>query len=255
MTENNKNKQNLQELVETKDFVEHVSLDCVIFGFHKDKLKVLLLKYHDLDLWCVPGGFIFNDENLNDAAARTLHERTHLSDVYLEQFYTFGDVRRTQNTVHHKLLENKKIDVDESHWIHQRYISVGYFALVDYTLTYTFPDSFNEVCRWFDISELPELAFDHKEMIEKGLLYLRKNIDYQIMGSNLLPDKFTMKELQHLYEAILGESLRRNNFQRKILSMNILERLEKHFTGSANKAPYLYRFLDNSEIKKSDFDK
>ena len=241
MTENTKNKQNLQELIETKDFVEHISVDCVIFGFHKDTLKVLLLKYHDLDLWSIPGGFIF-------------YERTHLSEVFLEQFYTFGDITRTENNVHQKLLENKNIDVDKNHWIYQRFISVGYCALIDYTLTYTFPDSFNEVCQWFDVNELPNMAFDHKEMIEKGLLYLRKNIDYQVMGSNLLPDKFTMKELQNLYESILGEPLRRNNFQRKILGMNILERLEKHYSGSANKAPFLYRFLENSEIKQSDFD-
>lgn len=248
MTENQKTKKDLQELIETKDFLEHISVDCVIFGFHKDTLKVLLLKYHDLDLWAVPGGFIFNDENLNDAAARTLYERTHLGDVYLEQFYTFGDIKRTENNTHQKLLENKKIEVASNHWIYQRFISVGYCALVDYTLTHTFPDSFNEVCQWFDVKELPNLAFDHKEMIEKGLLYLRKNIDYQVMGRNLLPDKFTMKELQNLYEAILGESLRRNNFQRKVLSLNILERLEKHYTGSANKAPYLYRFIDNNKL-------
>lgn len=253
MMENKKIKQDLKDLIDTKDFVEHVSVDCVIFGFHKNTLKVLLLKYHDLNLWSVPGGFIYNDENLDDAAARTLYERTHLSGVFLEQFYTFGDVKRTENNVHQKLLENKNIHVHENHWIYQRFISVGYCALVDYTLTHTFPDSFNEVCQWFDVTELPNMAFDHREMIEKGLLYLRKNIDYKVMGNNLLPEKFTMKELQHLYEAILGESLRRNNFQRKVLSLNILERLEKHYTGSANKAPYLYKFLTNSEIKNNDF--
>ena len=111
MTENKKIKTNLKELIDTKDFVDHVSVDCVIFGFHKDSLKVLLLKYHDLDLWSVPGGFIINDPNVNDAAARTLYERTHLSDVFLEQFYTFGDIKRTENNVHQKLLENKNIEV------------------------------------------------------------------------------------------------------------------------------------------------
>lgn len=118
MAKNNKIKQNLKELIDTKDFVEHVSVDCVIFGFHKDTLKVLLLKYHDLDLWAVPGGFIFNDENLNDAAARTLYERTHLSDVFLEQFYTFGVSKRTENNTHQKLLENRNIEVEKNHWIY-----------------------------------------------------------------------------------------------------------------------------------------
>jgi ADP-ribose pyrophosphatase YjhB (NUDIX family) len=99
MAKNNKIKQNLKELIDTKDFVEHVSVDCVIFGFHKDTLKVLLLKYHDLDLWAVPGGFIFNDENLNDAAARTLYERTHLSDVFWSSFTLLGTAKE-QRIIH-----------------------------------------------------------------------------------------------------------------------------------------------------------
>lgn len=240
-----KNKLSLKELIDTKDFVEHLSVDCVIFGFSKNTLKVLLLKYHELNLWSVPGGFVFRDESLDDAANRILFERTHLENLFLQQFYTFGDISRTdENNPHRQLLKNKNIQVSKDHWIYQRFISTGYFALIDFTISHTFPDTFNETCAWFSVDDLPQMAFDHKNVIKKGLDFLRKNLDYSIVGSNLLPEKFTMKQLQTLYETILDDKFRRNNFQRKILSLNMLQRLEKLYTGSANKAPYLYKFLN-----------
>lgn len=242
--DDSKNKQNLQELIDTKDFVRHISVDCVIFGFHHDILKVLLLKYHDLDLWSLPGGFVFNDEDLREAACRVLYERTHLSDIFLEQFHTFGRKNRTENNVHQILLKNKNIDVPPDHWIFQRFITVGYCSLIDFSLVDTFPDAFNETCAWFEVNKLPKMAFDHERIINSGLEHIRKNIDTQIVASNLLPEKFTMKELQTVYETVLDEKFRRNNFQRKILALNTLERLEKFFDGSANKAPYLYKFVD-----------
>ncbi|MCC2589848.1 NUDIX hydrolase [Chryseobacterium sp. MFBS3-17] len=240
-----KNHQSFEELLQTRHFVPHISVDCLIFGFHNHKLKVLLVKYPELKLWSVPGGFVFEDENLDDAAHRTLYERTALVDLFLEQFHTFGRINRTDlNNPHRILLQNRNISVDEDHWIHQRFITVGYYALIDYSLAHTFPDSLNESCEWFDVDALPDMAFDHAEIVESALSYLRKNLDYKIVGSNLLPEKFTMKELQTLYEAILNEKFLRNNFQRKILSLNMLQRLEKYYDGSANKAPYLYRFLE-----------
>ena len=242
--DDSKNKQNLQELIDTKDFVEHISVDCVIFGFHDGIMKVLLLKYHDLDLWSLPGGFVFNDEDLREAAARVLYERTHLDDIFLDQFHTFGRIDRTENNVHQILLKNKGIKVPKNHWIFQRFITVGYCSLIDFSIVDTFPDAFNETCAWFEVNNLPKMAFDHDRIIEKGLEHIRKNIDTQIVASNLLPEKFTMKDLQTVYETVLGEKFRRNNFQRKILALNSLERLEKFFDGSANKAPYLYKFVD-----------
>lgn len=240
--DDSKNKQNLQQLIDTKDFVEHISVDCTIFGFHKGILKILLLKYHDLDLWSLPGGFVFNDEDLREAASRVLYERTHLSNIFLDQFHTFGRIDRTENNVHQILLKNKNIEVPKDHWIFQRFITVGYCSLIDFTLVDTFPDAFNETCAWFEVDKLPNMAFDHVRVINKGLHHIRKNIDTQVVASNLLPKKFTMKDLQTVYETVLDEKFRRNNFQRKILALDILERLEKFFDGSANKAPYLYRF-------------
>ena len=239
-----KNKQNLQQLIDTKEFVEHLSVDCAIFGFSNGILKVLLLKYHDLDLWSLPGGFVFNDEDLREAASRVLYERTHLADIFLEQFHTFGRKDRTENNVHQLLLKNKNIEVPKDHWIFQRFITVGYCSLIDFSLVDTFPDAFNETCAWFEVDKLPNMAFDHERIISIGLNHIRKNIDTQIVASNLLPEKFTMKELQTVYETVLNEKFRRNNFQRTILALNSLERLEKFFDGSANKAPYLYKFVD-----------
>lgn len=226
-------------------------MDCAIFGFHEDKLKVLLLKYHDLDLWSIPGGFIFNDEDLREAAERVLYERTHLSGLFLSQFHTFGRRNRTENNVHQILLKNKGIEVPENHWIYNRFITVGYCSLIDYTLSETFPDAFNESIEWFDVDKLPEMAFDHERIIREGLQHIRKNLDTQLVAYNLLPEKFTMNDLQKLYETVLGEKFRRNNFQRKMLSLGTLERLEKFFDGSPNKAPYLYKFKE-SEINFSD---
>ena len=242
--DDSKNKQNLQELLDTRDFVPHISVDCVIFGFHKGIMKVLLLKYHDLDLCSLPGGFVFNDEDLHDAAVRVLYERTHLTNIFLKQFQAFGDRNRTENNAHRVLLASKHIEVPKDHWTFQRFITVGYCCLIDFSLVGSFPNTIIEECKWFEVNDLPKMAFDHEEIIKQGLEFIRRNIDTQIVASSLLPEKFTMKELQTVYEIVLGEKFRRNNFQRKILALNSLERLEKLFDGSANKAPYLYKFAD-----------
>ena len=97
--DDSKNKMTLQELIDTKNFINQLSVDCAIFGFHDNSLKILLLKYHELNLWAIPGGFIFDDEHLDDAAHRILYERTHLEDVYLQQFYAFGGIDRTEKTI------------------------------------------------------------------------------------------------------------------------------------------------------------
>lgn len=235
-------KRNLQELLETRDFVEHISVDCAIFAFHHKKLRILLLKYPELDRWSLPGGFVFEDEDLDSAAERVLFERTDRENLFLQQFYTFGGINRTDNNVHQILLKNKGIEVPKSHWIFQRFVTVGYCSLVDFTVSHQFPDSFNEECRWFEVEKLPQMAFDHAMIISKGIDFLRTGVDTLTVAKHLLPEKFTMNELQQLHEVILQTSFRRNNFQRKILSMSILQRLEKLFDGSANKAPYLYRF-------------
>lgn len=225
-----------------KEFLPGMAIDTVIFGFHQAQLKVLALQYKNTELFALPGGFIRKKENLNDAAHRILKERTGLKNIYLEQFYTFGDFSRSRSSALKKIMQGNSLPPQKNHFLLRRFVSVGYYALVDYTLALPKPDVLSESCNWYNLSTLPSLMLDHRKMIEKALETLREDLDRKLIGFNLLPDTFTMAELQSLYETILGEPQRRTSFQRKILKLNILERVAKKRTGGAHKAPYLYRF-------------
>jgi 8-oxo-dGTP diphosphatase len=220
-------------------FLTHVSVDCVIFGFHEDQLKVLLLKWKE-GPWCLPGGFVKHEESLDDSAVRTLNERTGLKDIYLQQFYTFGDPAREKG---------KKIAPIKS-WMTKRFISVGYYALVEFSKVNPQPDILSTECRWWDIEKVPALIYDHKQIMSKALETIRLDLNDHPVGYNLLSEKFTMPELQRLYETILGEFLDRRNFQKRMLGLEILERLNERKLGGAHKAPFLYRF-DKRKYQKA----
>ena len=144
-------------------------------------------------------------------------------------------------------MKGKGLHPVEGHWLLRRFISVGYYALVDFTKAVPHPDSLSDRCDWYDLRSLPALMLDHRAMVEKALQTLRLNLDHKLIGFNLLPGSFTMGDLQSLYETILGEKLNRTSFQRKMLGLDMLERLEKKRTGGAHKAPYLYRFRQTLE--------
>lgn len=222
--------------------ISQLSIDCVIFGFHENQLKVLLLKWKNLNHWSLPGGFIFQNESIDEAAYRILENRTGIKNIYLEQFNVFGDTQRRFGDTHRLLMQSEGFEYDPNHWICQRFVSVGYYALVDFSKVKPQPDELSDVCDWFDIDEIPHLSFDHPHIFKKALESLQQTLDTKLVGFNLLPETFTMGELQSLYETILGQKLSRTNFQRKILSLEILERIEKKYSGGAHKAPYLYRF-------------
>ncbi|GAB3329095.1 NUDIX domain-containing protein [Larkinella ripae] len=240
MEYNSELKKLVQEIYKT--YLLHISMDVVIFGFHEGQLKVLLLRWKGTDEWLLPGGRIRHDENLNDAAYRSLQGRTGLTTVFLEQFYTFGDVERYKFFDKRETLSRLNILLELDEQSFQRDVSVGYYALVDYAEVVPTPDVFTEECRWWDLSQVPILLFDHNDMIALALKTLRRQLSYQPVGINLLPEKFTMPDLQRLYETILGRPLDRRNFQKRILSYGILERLSETKKGVAHKAPYLYRF-------------
>lgn len=229
-----------------ENYLAHIAYDCVIFGFSGGRLKILLLEYHNTAWLALPGGFVKQDENLDDAVYRGLQERTGLDTIYLEQFHTFGNVDRHQPAVMKTILASSQFSLTEYALLLDRFISVGYYALINYKTVKPQPDALSDSIDWYFVDELPELIFKHEEIVQKALESLRLNLDRKLVGMNLLPPKFTMKELQKVYEAILGKSLRRTTFQRKILSLGILERHEKRFNGKAHKAPYLYSFVGKS---------
>jgi 8-oxo-dGTP diphosphatase len=228
--------------VEEKDFMRHIAYDSVIFGFSGEQLKILIMQYHNTGLFALPGGFVNRNENLNDAVRRGLHERTGLDNIYLEQFYTFGDVARYKPEIMQTILDSNGRYSDELSWMLDRFISVAYYALINYEEVVPTPDALSDSCGWYALDELPNLMLDHAEIVAKALQTLRDNLERKLVGINLLPPLFTMNELQKVYEAILGEKLHRGTFQRKILGLGILQRHEKQFSGKAHKAPFLYSF-------------
>ena len=223
------------------EFLKHIAYDSVVFGFSGEKLKILVMKYKNTDYYALPGGFVGLEEDLNAAVRRGLKERTGLDNIFLEQFYTFGNVSRSKPEFMRAIMESNG-GINESSWMLDRFISIAYYALINYNDVELRPDAISESCDWYDLDNLPELIFDHKEILEKALATLRSNLETKLMGVNLLSTMFTMKDLQKVYEAILGEKLHRGAFQRKILGMNLLKRHEKQFSGAAHKAPFLYSF-------------
>ena len=210
-----------------------VTVDVVIFSLIEDELKVLLIKRRAApfaDAWAIPGSFVKIDESLEEAAVRALADETGVEDVYTEQLYTFGTPDRDPRT---------------------RVITIAYFALVPYDAIRPHAGRQTHKTGWFSIAQLPPLAFDHTEIVEYAYTRLRYKLEYTSVGFQLLPDVFTLTELQKAYEIILGEKLDKRNFRRKILSAEILEETgEKQKEGEGRPA-MLYRYRENAvaEVK------
>jgi len=230
----------------------NVAVDCAIFGFHDNTLKILLLKWKNLDGWSLPGGYMKRSEEADQAASRLLRERTGLDKIFLQQYHTFTGIDRTKLPDMNLEAFGKSIglEIGRDHWLTQRVICLGYYALVEYSkVTHPRVDTFTEVCSWCSINDLPKLLFDHKEMIEMAVRTLRLQLNFQPVGLNLLPQKFTMSELQKLYETLLGYPLDRGNFRKKMLGTGILRKTGERPTGKAHKAPHLYSFNKQEYVR------
>lgn len=223
-------------------YVPHISVDTVIFGFNGEQLKALLLKMKFNHQYFLPGGYMKKEENLESAAIRILRERTQLDKIFLQEFAVFSELNRSEETFK---------DFPDDLWHKKRFISVGYYALVNHKDVSPIGDELSESCDWIIIDELESqnITMDHKQIIEKALNTLREQISYKPIGLNLLPEKFTLPELQKLYEAILGRNLNRGNFYRKIKNIGILKKLDEQRKGGAHKAPDLYTFDQENYFK------
>lgn len=201
-----------------------VTVDCVVFGFGDAGLSVLLIERGEepyLGSWALPGGFVRQDESLDQAARRELDEETGLTLSFLEQLYTFGAPQRDPRA---------------------RVITVAFYALVkELAQPPLRPTGDAAAARWFDESELPDLAFDHADIVATARTRLRGKVRWQPIGFELLPEHFTLSALQRLYEAVLGRDLDKRNFRRKALSLGILEETERLTRGPGRPAR-LYRF-------------
>ncbi|WP_158996137.1 NUDIX domain-containing protein [Mucilaginibacter sp. L196] len=213
--------------------IPHLSVDNVVFGFHDTQLKVLLLQINEGKDWILPGGYVRKNENVNDAVKRVLKERTGADNIFLQQFATFGDVNRSEAFF---------TDYPDDLWHKQRFISTSYYALVDYTAVVPVTDEFSDACKWVNVEEIPNLVMDHTSILKKALEVLREQLIYKPIGYSLLPEEFTLTELQRLYEAILGIKLNRGNFYRRVMKFGILIKSDNVRRGGAHKAPDLYRF-------------
>jgi 8-oxo-dGTP diphosphatase len=201
-----------------------LAVDCVIFGLDERALKVLLIR-RDLEpfagAWALPGGFVHMDESLDEAARRELREETGLTDVFIEQLYTFGDIGRDPRG---------------------RVVSVAYFALTNLAGHVLHASTDARSAEWFAAADLPPLAFDHARILETARERLRGKVRYQPIGFELLPRKFTLSQLQHMYEVILERPLDKRNFRKKILSMGVLLELDEMQQDVAHRAARLYSF-------------
>jgi 8-oxo-dGTP diphosphatase len=214
-----------------------LTVDGVVFGFDAGELKVLLIQ-RALEpfkgKWALPGGFVHVEETLDDAARRELVEETGLGNVFLEQLYTFGSVKRDPR---------------------ERVVSVAYYALVKLSDHHAKAATDAANAQWFPVSQLPKLAFDHAEIVALALARLQSKVRYQPIGFELLPPKFTLSDLQHLYEAILGAELDKRNFRKKVLGFGLLVPLNETQMSGRHRPAQLFRFdADKYEkLKKRGF--
>jgi 8-oxo-dGTP diphosphatase len=210
-----------------------VSVDIVIFTLRGQDLQVLLVRRKHppfADYWAIPGGFVRMEESLESAALRELEEETSVRDVYIEQLYTFGDPGRDPRT---------------------RVITIAYFALVPETALPPLRAGDDAAdARWWSMYNLPALAFDHAEILDYALTRLRYKLEYSAVGFELLPEKFTLSELQSAYEVILGEKLDRGNFRKKLRNAAVVKPTAEH-CDTGGRPARLYRFRDDAvaEVK------
>jgi len=214
-----------------------VTVDCVVFGLDEEDLKIILVERGlepFKDRWALPGGFVHIDESLAVAAMRELQEETGVGNVFLEQLYTFGDVDRDPR---------------------DRVISVAYYALVNLGGHKIKAATDARSAAWFSVDDIPKLAFDHNRIFDVALKRLRGKVRYEPIGFELLPEKFTLGQLQRMYEKILEQDIDKRNFRKKILGMELLKELDEVQMDVAHRAARLYKFDERKyrQLKEKGF--
>lgn len=209
----------------------HIGVDCIIFGVYEGELSLLLLKRNfepAMGEWSLMGGFVQENESVDDAAKRVLANLTGLDNVYMEQVETFGAVNRDPG---------------------ERVISVAYYALIN-TNEYNHKLVKKHNAFWVNINEIPPLIFDHQQMVEKARDLMKKKVAVEPIGFNLLPKLFTLTQLQTLYEAIYGETMDKRNFRKRVTDMNFVEKTDQIDRVHSKRGAALFKF--NKKVYKKD---
>lgn len=208
----------------------YVAVDCIIFGFDGENLKILLVKRNfepKKGEWSLMGGFINDNENSDQAASRVLNNLTGLENIYLEQLKAYTETEREPSA---------------------RIMSISYYALINIEDNIQINEKYSS--QWFDLQSRPDLIFDHNDMVKDAILRLRRRATTRPIGFELLPEKFTMKDLQNLYEAIFDEKYDKRNFTSKINALDVLVNTNEKDRSSSKKGSFLYRFDEEKYNKK-----
>lgn len=212
----------------------YVSVDCIIFGLHEGELSILLLKRNfepEKGKWSLMGGFVQQNESVDNAAKRVLKELTGLENVYMEQVGTFGEVERDPG---------------------ERVISIAYYALIN------IDESDCKLveqhhAKWINVHDIPTLSFDHPAMIQRARELMRQKASLEPIGLNLLPKLFTLSQMQSLYETILGETIDKRNFRKKVAEMDYIEKTDFIDKSGSRRGAYLYQFNNKAYLSASKF--
>jgi len=228
----------------SNEFLHNVSVDNVIFGYHDKELKVLLQQPIPLNKWTVTGGYIKRTESIEEAANRIAFERTGLKDLFFLQFRSFGNPDRAKDKglTADQLKEMTGIDIPPDSWIFDYFVSVAFYTLTEFSKVQPKKGELEAECKWWPVSDLPPMMFDHKLIISEALKALRLHIAHFPIGYELLPEKFTLPEIHSLYETILGKSLDDRNFSKRLMATGIIIKLNETKKIGAHRSPFLYKF-------------
>lgn len=232
-----------------KDAIPQISINIVILGFHENTLQLIVNKvsFGRKDLLVLPGGYIFQNEDLEEAVKRIVRDSTGLENILLKQFAVFGNADRSFGKEFAAALDIQEdsSELDLS-WFSRRFLSICFLALVDYQKITLHPTQFFDKAEWLPIQKADDLSIDHAEIVQHARETLLKELPYSPIESNLLPPKFTLPELHKLFQAILGRTINRPNFRRKMLQSGLLSKVGKDGSGKGRPAD-LYMFKNGRE--------
>lgn len=234
---------------EMEKFIPQLSINCVIFRFDGDRLQVPVVQPLNVDIWTVPGGFIYQNESIDVAAKRIIFEQTQLDNLLLSQFGTIGSADREFSKEFQSFI-TLGIPADLAEWISRRFVTIGYYSVVGKQQIELKTGPLFKDAKWIPIEEREKLALDHSLLVSEALKTLRNELQSKPLLSSFMPKTFTIPELQKLYEAILGRPVDRGNFRQRMLKLNFLIKIGTTKEKTKSRPPIIYK-LDKKEYVKS----